>query len=105
MIVHRINRCNTQAITDGTIGGAAAALDHDIVFTTEIDDVPDNQKISGETQFGYEREFFLDLTFYFCTDSGVTLLRTEPDDCAQKRIHRVTCRHWIFGKLISQILQ
>src|SRR5206468_11304094 len=38
-------------------------------------------------------------------DRGVTLLRAEPDDRAQKRIHRVTSRHGIFGKFIAEILQ
>src|SRR4051794_18956983 len=45
VIADRINRCNPKAITDRTIGGAAAPLHHDIVFAAEIDDVPDNQKI------------------------------------------------------------
>src|SRR5690349_16787104 len=45
MVFHRINRSNPEAITDRAVGGAAAALDHDVVFAAEIDDVPDNQKI------------------------------------------------------------
>ena len=84
MIFHRINRRDPEAITNGAIGGAAAALDHDVVFTAEIDDVPNDQEITGETEFRYQREFFLDLTLHFWTNRGITLLRTEPNDDAQK---------------------
>src|SRR4029434_3940215 len=92
MIFHRINGGNPEAITNGAIGGAAAALDHDVVFTAEIDDVPNNQEIAGETELTYQREVFFDLTLHFRADRGVTLLRTEPDDGAQKRIHGVSNR-------------
>src|SRR5262249_15653921 len=84
MIFHGIDRRDPEAITNGAIRGAAAALDHDVVFTAEIDDVPNNQEIAGETEFANQCELFFDLTFHFRTDRGVTLLRTEPDDSAQK---------------------
>ena len=50
MIFHRIDRRDPEAITNRAVGGAAAALDHDVVFAAEIDDVPDDQKIAGETE-------------------------------------------------------
>src|SRR5437762_4141675 len=43
-----VHRRDPETITNSAIGGAAPALDHDVVFTTEIDDVPDNQKIARE---------------------------------------------------------
>src|SRR6476646_9852934 len=73
MIFHRINRRDPEAITNGAIGGAAAALDHDVVFTAEIDDVPNNQEITGETKLAYQCEFFFDLTLHFRTNRGITL--------------------------------
>src|SRR5215831_6009111 len=84
MIFHRIDRGNPETITNGAVGGAAAALDHDVVFTAEIDDVPNNQEITGETELAYQRKLFFDLTLNFRADRRVTLLRTEPDDGAQK---------------------
>src|SRR6476620_3281242 len=84
MIFYRINRRYAEAITDGAIGGAAAALDHDVAFTAEIYDVPNDQEIAGETELAYQRKLFFDLTLYFRADRGVTLLCTEPDDGAQK---------------------
>src|SRR5207249_11193492 len=46
MIFHRINRRDSEAITNCAVRGAPSALDHHVVFATEIDDVPDNQEIS-----------------------------------------------------------
>src|SRR6478609_896347 len=80
MIFHRIDRCDPEAITDRAIGSAAAALDHNVVFTAEIDDVPNDQEIAGETELAYKRKLFFDLTLHSRTNRGVTLLRTEPDD-------------------------
>src|SRR5262252_5730919 len=53
MIFHWIDRRDPEAITNGAVGSAAAALDHDVVFTAEIDDVPNNQEIAGETELAY----------------------------------------------------
>src|SRR6266436_1533564 len=105
MTGHGINRRNSQAITNRTVGGAAPALHHDVVFATEIDDVPDNQKITWKPELRDKGKFFFELSLHVGTDRGVTLLRAEPDDRVQKRIHRVTGRHRIFGKFISEILQ
>src|SRR5947207_4224344 len=84
MIFHRINGRYPEAITHGAVGGTAAALNHDVVFTAEIDDVPNDQEITGETELAYQRKLFFDLTLNFRADRGITLLRTEPDDGAQK---------------------
>src|SRR5438132_3405877 len=73
MIFHRINRGDSQAITHCTIGGAAASLDHDVVFATKIDDVPDDQEIPGEPELRDQCEFFFELMFHFCADGCVTL--------------------------------
>jgi hypothetical protein len=32
------------------------------VFTAEIDDVPNDQEIAGETELAYQRKLFFDLT-------------------------------------------
>ena len=105
MISHRIDRRDAEAITNGAVGCAAASLHHDVVFAAKIYDVPDDQKISWEPELANERKFFLKLPFHLGADRGVTLLRTEPDDRAQKRIHRVTGRDRIFRKFIAQIFE
>src|SRR5215475_11718548 len=100
MIFHRIDRRDSQAITNRTVRGAAPALDHDVVFATKIDDVPNNQKIAGKTEFRDERQFLFKLTFHFRANRSVTLLRTEPDDGAQERVHGVTSGHRILWKFV-----
>ena len=75
------------------------------MLAAEIDDVPDNQKISGKAKLGDEREFFLQLTSHFRADGSVTLLRAEPDDRAQKRIHTLTGRNRKIGKFVAEIFQ
>src|SRR4029079_9287652 len=84
MIFYRVDRRDPETITNGAVRSAAAALDHDIVFTAEIDDVPNNQEITGETELAYQCKLFLDLAFHLRADRRITLLRTEPDDGAQK---------------------
>ena len=51
MIAHRIDRRDAEAITNRAVRRAAAALHHDVVFAAEIDDVPNDQKISGKPSF------------------------------------------------------
>src|SRR5438270_3029047 len=84
IVADRIDRGDPEAITNRAIRGAAPALDHDVVLATEIDDVPDNQKIAGEAEPGDQRELFFKLTFHFRADRRISLLRTEPNDRAQK---------------------
>ena len=71
VIFARINRRNSQTKTNRAVRGAATTLDHDVVFATEIDDVPDNQKIAGKPEFCDERQFLFQLTFYFRALSAV----------------------------------
>src|SRR5439155_22400818 len=105
MIAHRIDGSNAEAITNRAVRGAAPALYHDVVLATEIDDVPNDQKISGKSELGNERQFFFELAFHRTADCGVTLLRAEPNDRAQERIHRVTVRYRKFRKFITKIFQ
>ena len=65
MITHRIDRRDAETKANCAVGRAAAALHHDVVFPAEIDDVPNDQKIAGETRAsGDQREFFFELTFH-----------------------------------------
>ena len=50
MIAHRIDRRDAETITNRAVRRAAAALHHHVVFAAEIDDVPDDQKIAGESE-------------------------------------------------------
>ena len=105
MTTHRVHRRDPETITNSAIGGAAPALDHDVVFTTEIDDVPDNQKIARESELADEREFFFELPFYLGTNRRITLLRPEPYDRAQERIHVMTRRNRKRWKFVADVFE
>ena len=77
MIADRIDRRNTETVTDGAVGCATAALHHDVVLVAEIHDVPNDQKISGKTKFGNKRQFFIQLLFHCCANGGIALLRAK----------------------------
>src|SRR5207249_10864391 len=105
MTAHRVHRRDPETITNSAIGGAAPALDHDVVFTTEIDDVPDNQKIARESELADERELFFELPFYLGTNRRITLLRSEPNDRAQERTHVMTRRHAKRWKVVAHAVE
>src|SRR6266699_6600747 len=105
MIAHWIDGSNAEAITNRAVRGASPTLHHDVVFAAKIYDVPDDQKIPRESELGDERQFFFELAFHRTADCGVTLLRAEPNDRAQERIHRVSVRHRKFRKFITKIFQ
>src|SRR6266566_4357008 len=105
MTTYRIHRRNSEAITNHAVGGAAPALDHDVVFATEIDDIPDNQKIAGEPELADEREFFFELPFYLGTNRRITLLGPEPNDRAQERIHVMARRNRKRRKFVTDVFE
>src|SRR6266513_707288 len=105
MTAHRIDRRDAETITNSAIGGAAAALHHDVMFTAKIHDIPDDQKISWEPELAYECEFFFELPFYRDADRRITLLRAKPRNRAQERIHIVTLRHGKRGKFVTDVFE
>ena len=80
VIAYGINRCDAEAITNRAVGRAAAALHHNVMLATEIDDVPNDQEISGESELLNKRQFLLQLTLHRATDRGISLLRAKPRD-------------------------
>ena len=84
IVTDRIDRGDAEAITNRAVRRAAAPLHHHIVLAAEINDVPDDQKISGKPELLNQSEFLLELAFYRGADRGVTLLRAEPDDRSEK---------------------
>src|SRR4051794_21550626 len=90
IVADRIDRRDAETITDSAIRRAAPALDHDVVFAAEINDVPHDQEIAGEPEPGDEAEFFFEFAFHGGADGAVTLLRAEKSDGAEERIHVVT---------------
>ena len=84
IVTDGIDRRDAETITNGTVRGAAPPLHHDVVLAAEINNVPDNQKISGKTKFLDQVQFFFELAFHSTADRGITLLRAKPNNRAQK---------------------
>src|SRR5258706_12982054 len=51
----RINRGNSQAITDGAIGRRASSLNQDSLSPAKLHDVPNDQEIAFELEFFDQR--------------------------------------------------
>ncbi len=50
-----------ERVADDGVGGAAAALDEDVVALAELDDVPHDEEVAGEAELFDERELVLGL--------------------------------------------
>ena len=105
MIADRIDRRDSQAITNRTVRRATAALHHDVVFPAKINDVPDDQKITGESQSLDEAQFLLELLLHRGADRRVTLLCAKECDRAQERIHVVPVGNRKGWEFVTDVLQ
>ena len=105
MIAHRIHRRDSEAKTNRAVRRAPAALDHDVVFPAEIDDVPNDQEITGEPELLDQGQFLLDLPPHFHADRCVTLLRAKQRDRAQERIHVVPRGHGKIRELVTDVFE
>src|SRR5256714_2467237 len=105
IVADGIDRRDAEAIADRAVRRTAAALDHDIVFPAEIDDVPDNQKITGEAETSDEAELFFQFAFHRSADGAVALLRAEEGDGAQERIHVVAIGNGEGRELVADVFE
>ena len=80
----RVDCRDAQRITDGAIGRRAAPLRQDAVFAAELDQVPDDQKITGELQLFDHRQFALDLTLGLFLVRAVAAARAFIGPLAQE---------------------
>ena len=105
MIADRIHRSDAETKTDRAVRGAAASLHHDVVFAAEINDVPDDQKIAGESELLDEGQLLVEFCFDRAADCGVALLCSEKGDGAEERIHRMAFRDRVIGKIVTEIFE
>jgi len=52
---------NFKCVADGRVRRTAAALNQDVVFLAETNDVPDDQEVSGKAEPRNQIEFVIDL--------------------------------------------
>src|SRR5437762_3308164 len=58
---HRINRCNSQRVTNGAIRCRSATLHQNAFSLTEANDVPDNKEVACKIEFFNELQLAIDL--------------------------------------------
>jgi hypothetical protein len=85
MVLEWIDFGDSQAETNGAVGGAAASLGHDIVFAAKLHKVGDNQEVSGKTEPLDQSQLMLDLLSNFVGHFAVTV--SGPGVGAQNLIH------------------
>ena len=102
---HRIDGRDSQHITNGAVGGRAAALHENVVLQAELHDVPDDQEIAFQLEFLDQREFAFDLSPGFFVVRTEALARAFVGALAQKRSHRFAVADRIARELVAEIFQ
>ena len=103
--LHRIDCSDSKRVTHSAVRRRAAALNEDVVFQAELDDVPNNKEIAVKTQLPDERELALDLAPRLIIVRTKTAKRAFLRALPKKRSHRLALAHGIFRKLVAEILQ
>src|SRR5262249_30497915 len=104
----RIDRRDAKAEADRAVRSTAAPLYHDVALATELHDVPDDKKITGDLQLLDERQFRLKISPHLCGYLAflfIAFSRADISLFAQPGIHRVAFRHGKQRKFITKILE
>ena len=107
---HRVNRRNLQRIAHRRIRRAPPPLNQNVVLLAELHNVPNNQEVALETELRNQLELMLHLLLRALHQPAIPLRPVPPYNSLlhplpQKALHRLTRRHRIPRKLISQIAQ
>src|SRR6185312_6069088 len=90
---YRVDSRYFERIADGRVRRTAAALNQDVVFLAETNDVPDDQEVSCKAEPRNQFEFVIDLLLRALQKGGV-ILRPVPadhafgDSLSEKGVHR-----------------
>src|SRR5579884_1025956 len=98
-----IDRGDAERVTDGAVGGRAAALRQNAVAAAELDDVPDDEEITGEIELFDQRQLALDLRARSLVIRAIAIARAFVGALAQKRVHGLALANWITRELIAEI--
>ena len=81
----RIDRCNSQAVTDHRICRRTSSLTKDATAVGKLHQIPDGKKISFVTEFINQIELMLNPLRYFSADS----LRVPPPSALPGQLRQV----------------
>ena len=82
----RIDRGNTQAVTDSAIGGRAASLHENVLLSTEIHEIPHDQEIASQIERPDEIELARDLSTGAFVIRAIALTGADLGDGAENEI-------------------
>ena len=101
----RIACRDPERIADHRVRGAPAPLHEDILRRAEIDDVPDDQKVTGKAELGDQVQLAIELRENL--PSEVRIARARPGQCyfTKKRIHALALAHRVARELVAEILE
>ena len=100
---HRVDGRDPEAVAHGAVGRRSAPLRENPLPAAEIDDVPDNQEVTGEFEFLDEGEFALDLGAGAIVERPVALARAHQRDGAQERVCCLAGRYRVVGEAVAEI--
>src|SRR4051812_21664870 len=82
---HRIDRRNPECIANCAIRRRTAALDQNVVFQTELNNVPDDEEVAFKTKLFDEHQFAFDLLPRFVVIRAESRARAFLRPFAEKR--------------------
>src|SRR5665213_3464651 len=107
---YRVDSRYFERIADGRVRRTAAALNQDVVFLAETNNVPNDQEVSGKAEPCNQSEFVIDL-FLRSLQKGAVILRPVAahhafgDSLSEKAVHRLDVRNRVMWKLIAKIIE
>src|SRR5665213_1597675 len=107
---YRVDSRYFERIADGRVRRTAAALNQDVVFLAETNDVPDDQEVSGKAEPRNQIEFVIDLLLR-SLQKGAVILRPIPahhafgDSLSKKAVHRLAVRNRVARKFIAKVIE
>ncbi len=101
----RIDGRNAQRIAHRAVCRRPPALHQNPAFEAVADDVPDDEKITGQLQLLDQRQLVFQLPPHALGDGAIAVSRPLPYPLSQKGIHRFAIGHGITGKIVAQFFQ
>ncbi len=104
-----IDRRDAERVADGAVGGGSAPLHQNVLLAAVADQVPDDEKVSGEFEFLDESQFFLNLAaragLHVMGSAAVALAEPFPGALAQEGIHGLALGHGIAREFVAEIVE
>ena len=99
----RIDGRDPEAVAHGAVRCRSASLHQDVLLTAVVDDVPDDEEVTGEIEPLDQIELTLDLASRTIVIRPISLPRARLRHLPQERRHRLAGRNRVLRKAIPEI--